>query len=136
MVFSQAGFASKTGGEEEAAWLLSELRWAESTWTKRTSQIAKWIRFCDEDMRPTLPAKEGDLMDYIGFLALEGQVEPQSLPQYISAVSQYHELHQLPSTTRKPLIFAFQKDYRRTREDSTVPVDVLVICPSQSRGRL
>ena len=129
-VLSQAGFRSNTGGAEEAARLLSEFGWSSSTWSTRASQVAKWLHFCDEDMRCALPGTEGDVLAYIGFLSLEGRVSAESLPQYISAISRYHELHHLPSPTRSPLVHALQKAYRRAREDTTITTDIRVGCPA------
>lgn len=129
-MLSQAGFITNNGGAEEAVRLLSEFGWAELSWTTCASQIAKWLPFCDEDISLPLPATEGEVMAYSSFLALEGQVAPQSLRQYISAVSRYHELHQLSSPTRTDLIYAKQKAYRRAREDYAFPVDIIVGCPA------
>ena len=101
-VLSQAAVTTNTGGSEEATRLLVEFGWGKYTWSTRASQVAKWMRFCDEDMRSALPAAEGDVLAYIGFLSLEGHVSSESLPQYVSAFSRYHELHHLPSPTKTP----------------------------------
>lgn len=60
--------------------------------------------FCDEDMRSPLSADEEDILAYIGFLYLEGTVSDESLPQDISAVSRYHELHFLLPPTKTPMV--------------------------------
>lgn len=135
-MLSQAGFATNTGGSEEAVRILAEFGWAETTWSTRGSQVAKWLRFCDEDMRPALPATEGDVLAYIGFLSLEGHVSAESLPQYLSAVSRYHELHHLPSPTRTPLVSALQKAYIRAHDERTNSSSVRVGCPASVMRRI
>lgn len=125
-VLGRTGFSTNTGGGEEAALLLSELTWAESTWTARATQVARWLRFCDEDMRDALPAGEGDVLAYIGFLSLERRVSPASLPQYVSAVSRYHELHYLPSPTKTPLVRALVQAYRRDWEKTEATQDIRI----------
>lgn len=112
-VLSRAGPGLATGGAEEAARLLRDYGWADCTWSNRTSQISKWLRFCDEDDRCPLPATEGDVLAYIGYLSLENRVGGTSLPQYISAVSRYHILHNLPSPTLTPLVRALVTAYAR-----------------------
>lgn len=135
-VLAQAGFTTNTGGAEAAAMLLAEFGWAQSTWSTRASQVAKWLRFCDEDMRPSLPATEGDVLSYIGFLSIEGKVSPESLPQYLSAVSRYHELHHLPSPTKSPLVSALQKAYRRAFDDASPSSAIRVGCPASVMRRI
>lgn len=90
---SLAGYSTNTAGVEAGATFLGEFGWSENTWHTRASQLAKWLAFCDEDMRPPLSAQEGDVLAYIVYLSLEGSISPDSLPQYVSAVSRYHELH-------------------------------------------
>lgn len=90
-VLARAGFETATGGAEAAADILAEFGWAERTWTNRLAQVRKWLSFCEEDGRQALPAEEGDVLAYIGYLALEGWVGPRSVPQYVSAVSRYHQ---------------------------------------------
>lgn len=130
-ILSTAGYSTTTGGAEEAARLLSELGWSESTWTSRASQVAKWMRFCDEDLRLRLPADEGDILAYVGYLSLERSISTASLPQYLSAVSRYHELHHLTSSTKTPLVraltqaYSLQYDMRRSE-----PRPIRVGCPA------
>lgn len=62
------GHMSNTGRREQAARLLSDLGFSESTLNTRTSQVAKWLRFCDEEMRKALQADEGDVKEYLGYL--------------------------------------------------------------------
>lgn len=83
---------------------------------------------CDEDIRTPLPALEGDVLAYIGYLSIEGRISPESLPQYISAVSQYHERQLLPSPTKTPLVRAFVKAYRRHFNASADTVNIRVGC--------
>lgn len=129
-VLSRTGYSTTTGGGEEAARLLSEFTWAQSTWTTRASQIARWMRFCDEDMRSPLPAEEGDILAYVGFLSLEGRIKPESLPQYLSAISQYHELHYLPSPTKTPLVRALVRAYTRSVDSSSTTSAIRVGLPA------
>lgn len=129
-MLDKAGHATNTGGAEEAARLLSELGWAQSTWSTRASQVSRWLRFCDEDMRCPLPASEGDVLAYIGYLSLEGRLSAESLPQYISAVSRYHELHSLPSPTKTSLVSSLMRAYTRRFDELATPVLHRVGCPA------
>lgn len=90
---------SVTGGAEEAADLLAERGWSKRTWSNQVSQVRKWLTFCEEEGRNPLPADEGDVLAYIGYLSLEGRVSAQSAPQYVSAVSRYHINHHFASPT-------------------------------------
>lgn len=92
--------------------------------------MAKWLRFCDEDMRTPLPAHEGDVLAYIGFLSLEGRISDDSLPQYISAVSRYHELHFLPSPTKTPMVRSLVKAYARRLDADSTPRATRIGCPA------
>lgn len=117
-VLGKTGRNTETGGGEAAAQMLAGYGWADKTWSTRSSQVQKWLRFCDEDDRDPLPAEEGDVLAYIGFLSLEGRVGGTSLPQYVSAVSRYHVLHNLPSPTTTPLVRALMTAYAR-QDDAT-----------------
>lgn len=66
-------------------------------------------------MRYPLPTEEGDTLAYVGYLSLEGRIAPESLPQYLSDVSHYHELHHLKSTMKMPLVRAVRA-YRRQHD--------------------
>ena len=112
-VLTLTGYSTTTGGGEEAAELLSKYVWADTTVQTRWSQLKRWAQFCDEDMRPLLPATEGDILAFIGYLSLEGRISDTSLPQYISAVSRFHVLHGMPSPTSTPLIKSLMKPYAR-----------------------
>lgn len=48
-VLNKAGRNTETGGAEAAAKLLADYGWADRTWATRSSQIHKWLRFCDKD---------------------------------------------------------------------------------------
>lgn len=61
-ILGAPGLSTNTGSAEEVTRLLTELRYAESTYSTRTGQVAKCIRFCDEDMRSPLRAAETDLL--------------------------------------------------------------------------
>ena len=119
-VLSRTGNRTATGGGEEAARILSDFGWASTTWNNRSSQLAKWLRFCDEDDRTPLPASEGDILAYIGYLSLEGRIGATSAPQYISAISRYHELHHIASPTRTPLVKALLNAYAKKHDASEV----------------
>lgn len=60
--------AGSTGGDEAAAEMLAKHKWAESTWKRQFSQILRWCCFCEEQQRDALPAEEGDVLAYVGFL--------------------------------------------------------------------
>ena len=97
----------------------------------RASQVAKWLRFCDEDMRTPLPASEHDVLAYVGYLSLEGKISAESLPQYLSGVSQYHELHHLDSPTKTPMVRALVRAYRRHMDIVRgEPVSTRIGCPA------
>lgn len=81
-------------------------------------------------MRCPLPDSEGDVLAYIGFLSLEGKLSSESLPQYISAVSRYHELHSLPSPTRTPLVNSLMRAYTRRFDQLAVPALQRIGCPA------
>lgn len=115
-VLRRTGRGTATGGGEAAAALLAEHKWTAGTWTNRVSQIKRWWAFCDEDGRVALPAEEGDVLAYIGFLTLEGKVASRSAKQYVSAVSQYHIDHGFPSPTLGPMVTALLDAYGK-RED-------------------
>ena len=96
-----------------AADLLSTHCWSENSWATRSSQWRKWVGFCEQDDRSIFPASEGDVLAYIGFLKLEGSVSAASLPQYLSAVSRYHELAGVASPTKTVLVRSLVKAYDR-----------------------
>lgn len=135
-VLNLAGYSTNTGGAEEAARLLAEFGWAESTWSTRASQIATWMRFCDEDMRDALPATEGDVLAYIGFLSLKGTVSGDSLPQYVSAISRFHELHYLPSPTKTPLVRALVRGYKRHYDNTATIALIRIGCPAHEMRKV
>ena len=67
---ARASRDSPTGGSAEAARLLPDYGRSASTWRNRTSQLRKWLAFCDEDDRCQLPATEEDVLAYLGYLSL------------------------------------------------------------------
>lgn len=89
LVLSKKG-SGGTGIGEEAAELLAVHKWAESTWKTRFSQIFRWLCFCEEKQRDLLPPEEGDVVAFVGFLSVKGQVGLKSAKQYVPAVAQYH----------------------------------------------
>lgn len=82
----------------------------------RTNQIARWLRFCEKDVRSSLPAEEGDVLAYIGYLSLNGRIAPESLPRYLSAISQYSEFYHLDFLGKTLLVRALVRPYRRKHE--------------------
>lgn len=98
--------------------MLAEFGWAESTWANRLAQVRKWLTFCDEDGRDPLPAEEGDVLAFIGYLALEGRVGPQSVRQYVSAVSRYHVNHGFASPTLTDTVRDLMAAYARKSDRS------------------
>ena len=54
-MLSKTGNSTATGGGDEAARNLYDFGWATKTWNNRSSQLAKWRRFCDEDIGPLYP---------------------------------------------------------------------------------
>lgn len=57
-LLDKAGHVTYNGGGKETALLLPELEWDESMWKRRRSQIARWLHFCDEEIRRPLPPEE------------------------------------------------------------------------------
>lgn len=93
--------------------------------------IARWLRFCDEDMRCPLQASEGDVRAYIGYLSLQGRISPEYLPQYISTVSRYHDLQSLPSMTLTSLVSTLMKAYNRCYDETAAPVLLQIKCSAE-----
>ena len=110
-ILARRGMESATGAAEEAASLLADHGWRETTWSNRLSQVRKWFAFCEEERRNLLPAEEGDVLAYIGFLPLKGRVSASSAPQYVSAVSGYQINHGFASPTLTPDVRDLQKAY-------------------------
>ena len=79
-VLSRAGTDIATGGAEATATLLAEFGWKERTWGNQSSQIRKRLSCCDEEGRDPLPAEEGDVLEFIGYLSLDGGVSAASAP--------------------------------------------------------
>lgn len=98
--------------------------YSENTWTNRVSQIRKWLAFCDEEGRVSLPATEGDVLAYTGYLSLHGRVSARSAPQYVSAVSQYHIQHKYASPTLTDTVRSLLTAYGK-RDDRSGPVDLI-----------
>ena len=73
-VLSKTGVDGGTESAEGAAELLLAHRWKPHTWANRSRQIKKWLVFRAEDGRDPLPAGEGDVLAYLGYLYLEGRV--------------------------------------------------------------
>jgi integrase len=122
-VFSRTGY-SATGAASVAAELLSVHCWGERTWITRASQWRKWETFCEEDGRSSFPATEGDVLAYVGYLKMEQSIAASSLPQYLSAISRYHELAGLPSPTRTPMVKALVGAYERSLD---IPDDARLV---------
>lgn len=113
MVLAETGIGGVTGGGEAAADLLAEHAWADTTWRNRVSQLRRWLYFCEEEDRVALPADEGDVLAYVGFLSVTGTVGPTSARQYVSAVSMYHLHHNYQSPTLTPRVRSLLDAYVR-----------------------
>ena len=100
-----------TPGGAAAADLLLAYGSAESTWKNRICQLRKWLLFCDEEGRLPLPATEGDILAYIGYLAAEGRVGPSSAKQYLPVISRLHRDAGILSPTREPFVSSLLKAY-------------------------
>lgn len=135
-MLSRAGFDTPTGGASEVARLLANHGWAASTWRNRSSQIKKWLIFCDEDDRCPLPATEGDVLAYIGFLSLEGRLASVSVPHYITAISRYHELHHLSTPTKTPMIRSALAAYARKHDATRSFAPIRIGCPASLVRRI
>lgn len=121
-VLAKAGW--REGGAVEAANLIVDFGWKSGTWKNRTSQIRKWLMFCDEEGRDSLPAGEGDVIAYVGYLSLEGRVSPASVPQYLSAVSRFHEDAGHDSPTKTRMISRLVKAYANRKDWGETTCDV------------
>jgi integrase len=118
-----------------AADLLSRHCWSGNTWATRSSQWRKWVGFCEQDDRNAFPATEGDVLAFVGFLKLEGKISSASLPQYLSAVSRYHELAGVPSPTKSTLVQSLVRAYDRAFDERvlTRPTRVGLSAPMMRR---
>ena len=76
---------------------------------------SEMVTFCDEEGREPLPASEGDVLAYVGYLSLEGRVGPSSARQYVSAVSRYHVDAGYNSPTHTGMVSRLLKAYENTR---------------------
>lgn len=90
--------------------------WAESSWKNRSSKVSKLLRFCDPYDRSEIPATEGDVLAYIGFISLAGRFSWKSIPQYLSDFYRYHVLQHLTSPTKIQLVGELVKSYDRKDE--------------------
>lgn len=101
--------------------MLAEYSWTESTRKNLVSQLRKWLMFCEDEGRSALPASEGDVLAFIGYLSLEGRVGPRSARQYVTSVSRYHEDAGYMSPTKTRLVTALLKAYEK-KVDNTAGV--------------
>jgi hypothetical protein len=90
----------------------------------------KWVGFCEQDEGSVFPASEGDVIAYIGFLKLEGRVSAASLPQYLSAVSRYHELAGVASPTKTVLVRSLSRAYDPAFDPGALPRPTRVGLPA------
>lgn len=81
-------------------------------------------------MRCPLPTSEGDVLAYICYLSLGWKLSPESLLQYVSAVSRYHEIHSLNSPTRNTLVSALIRAYTRRFDETATQVLLRVGLPA------
>jgi len=85
-------------------------------WKNLVSQLRKWLVFCDEEGRSYLPGEEGDVLAYIGYLALKRRVGPRSARQFVTTVSRHHEDAEYVSPTKTQLVANLLKKVNRTSE--------------------
>lgn len=81
-VLSRTG-EGPTGISQAAVDFLVSHGWEAETSVTRSTQLKKWLVFCDAEGRTPLPASEGDVLDYLGYMILEGRVVPTSVRQYV-----------------------------------------------------
>lgn len=103
-----------SGAAEEAASMMAEYGWTDGTWNNRVSQLRKWLLFCDEEGRDSLPAGEGaPLEGRVDSLPaavnqpsppVEGRVGMRSARQCVTMVSDYHEDAGYNSPTKTCLV--------------------------------
>jgi hypothetical protein len=80
-----------TGGAARAWRLLEDFAWSTRIIGSRSTQWQAYPEFCEHDERAIVPVSEGQLVSYVGWLAIKREagrrsVSAASLPQYISAV--------------------------------------------------
>jgi hypothetical protein len=75
-------------------------------------------------------------MAYFGFLRLEGRVSAASLPQYLSAVSLYHELAGVESPTKTALVRSLVQAYSRAFDLGAVAHPTRVGLPAAVMRRI
>lgn len=67
-------------------------------------------------MNTELLEKEGDVIEVIGYLSIEG-VSVESFKEYLSAVSRYQELNFIPSPTKNHMVCSLVKAFGRSLEN-------------------
>lgn len=82
---------------------MQDSAWSTRTLEARSSQWRAYLEFCTDEGRCALPASEGSLLAYVGWLANEHDagrraVAPSSLAQYLSAIRLMHNM-----VTSRPL---------------------------------
>lgn len=77
--------------------------------TLEWSQVTRCLSFYDEYMGCALPTKEEDVLAYIEYFFLEERIARRSLPQCLSDVLQYHELHHQDSPTKTALMWVLMR---------------------------
>lgn len=60
--------------------------------------------FCNEDGQDPVPAEEGDVVYFIGYLSKQWKAFPASKRQYLSEISKYHEDAIFLSSKRTKLV--------------------------------
>ena len=87
----------RSAGAERLGRLVQDSAWSTRTMEARSSQWRAYLEFCTDEGRSALPAAEGSLLAYVGWLAGEHDagrraVSPSSLPQYLSAIRLMHNM--------------------------------------------
>lgn len=97
--------------------MLAGYKWATTSWKNRSSKIFRWFCFWEAEQQDALPAEEGDALAYVGFLSVEGPVNPLPAKQHEMGVSQYRLGYGFqspkPTRTATPLLDAYEsRDHR------------------------
>jgi len=112
---------------------LAEHCLAPATDSTKTSQWLKFVRYCESDGHQPLPAAEGTVLSYIGYLFEEDRIHGRSIDHYLSAIRTRHNREGLQSpfvnNHHVDLVRAFrhQDERRGALQDvrAAIPCDVI-----------
>jgi hypothetical protein len=109
-----------TGGAARARRLLEDFASSTRTIGTRSTQWKAYLEFCEHKRRAIVPVNEGQLVAYVGWLAIEREVgrrsmSAASLPQYISAVrvvaKSFFDVQEALTADSMPILQAFLRAY-------------------------